>query len=187
MITSPSAATLAWHRCAAPSLAWNSWRSYDISVCVLIFSLAVFMDGTWTGCVWNSVFSPWRKTKKTGKGQDRRPWQRSVVLEEAALRCARCVLAVKTLYTCFQMVIAFWSSCCAWVRRRMNMVSYGTSLGESKYGGDRILYWSEMRRTFSNRKLLFPNRKIPVNDGDAPKSRLELREENHLNHSVVRS
>ncbi|XP_037985056.1 BCL-6 corepressor isoform X5 [Motacilla alba alba] len=29
------------------------------------------------------------------------------------------------------------------------------------------------------------DRKIPVNDGDAPKSRLELREENHLNHSVV--
>nr|XP_028583213.1 BCL-6 corepressor isoform X3 [Podarcis muralis] len=28
-------------------------------------------------------------------------------------------------------------------------------------------------------------RKIPVNDGDASKSRLELREENHLNHSVV--
>lgn len=40
---------------------------------------------------------------------------------------------------------------------------------------------------FSNSKLLFFNRKIPVNDGDAPKSRLELREENHLNHSVVRS
>ncbi|XP_041343804.1 BCL-6 corepressor isoform X4 [Pyrgilauda ruficollis] len=29
------------------------------------------------------------------------------------------------------------------------------------------------------------DRKIPINDGDAPKSRLELREENHLNHSVV--
>ncbi|XP_074851034.1 BCL-6 corepressor isoform X6 [Carettochelys insculpta] len=29
------------------------------------------------------------------------------------------------------------------------------------------------------------DRKIPVNDGDAPKSRLELREENHLTHSVV--
>uniref|UniRef100_A0A8C8S898 BCL6 corepressor n=1 Tax=Pelusios castaneus TaxID=367368 RepID=A0A8C8S898_9SAUR len=29
------------------------------------------------------------------------------------------------------------------------------------------------------------DRKIPVNDGDVPKSRLELREENHLNHSVV--
>ncbi|XP_072205447.1 BCL-6 corepressor isoform X5 [Excalfactoria chinensis] len=29
------------------------------------------------------------------------------------------------------------------------------------------------------------DRKIPVNDGDAPKNRLELREENHLNHSVV--
>uniref|UniRef100_A0A8C3MK06 BCL6 corepressor n=1 Tax=Geospiza parvula TaxID=87175 RepID=A0A8C3MK06_GEOPR len=29
------------------------------------------------------------------------------------------------------------------------------------------------------------DRKIPVNDADAPKSRLELREENHLNHSVV--
>ncbi|XP_060090109.1 BCL-6 corepressor isoform X4 [Heteronotia binoei] len=29
------------------------------------------------------------------------------------------------------------------------------------------------------------DRKIPVNDGDASKSRLELREENHLNHSVV--
>ncbi|XP_069729469.1 BCL-6 corepressor isoform X4 [Phaenicophaeus curvirostris] len=29
------------------------------------------------------------------------------------------------------------------------------------------------------------DRKIPVNDGDAPKSRLELREENHLNHTVV--
>ncbi|XP_071607130.1 BCL-6 corepressor isoform X6 [Heliangelus exortis] len=29
------------------------------------------------------------------------------------------------------------------------------------------------------------DRKIPVNDGDAPKSRLELREENHLNHGVV--
>ncbi|XP_071421644.1 BCL-6 corepressor isoform X5 [Pithys albifrons albifrons] len=29
------------------------------------------------------------------------------------------------------------------------------------------------------------DRKIPVNDGDAPKSRLELREENHLNHSMV--
>ncbi|XP_074825052.1 BCL-6 corepressor isoform X6 [Natator depressus] len=29
------------------------------------------------------------------------------------------------------------------------------------------------------------DRKIPVNDGNAPKSRLELREENHLNHSVV--
>ncbi|XP_048348986.1 BCL-6 corepressor isoform X4 [Sphaerodactylus townsendi] len=29
------------------------------------------------------------------------------------------------------------------------------------------------------------DRKIPVNDGDALKSRLELREENHLNHSVV--
>ncbi|XP_064353639.1 BCL-6 corepressor isoform X2 [Dromaius novaehollandiae] len=29
------------------------------------------------------------------------------------------------------------------------------------------------------------DRKIPVNDGDAPKSRLELRDENHLNHSVV--
>ncbi|XP_053924503.1 BCL-6 corepressor isoform X4 [Cuculus canorus] len=29
------------------------------------------------------------------------------------------------------------------------------------------------------------DRKIPVNDGDAPKSRLELREENHLNHAVV--
>ncbi|XP_059576789.1 BCL-6 corepressor isoform X2 [Alligator mississippiensis] len=29
------------------------------------------------------------------------------------------------------------------------------------------------------------DRKIPVNDGEAPKSRLELREENHLNHSVV--
>ncbi|XP_061856117.1 BCL-6 corepressor isoform X5 [Colius striatus] len=29
------------------------------------------------------------------------------------------------------------------------------------------------------------DRKIPVNDGDAPKSRLELREENHLSHSVV--
>uniref|UniRef100_K7G932 BCL6 corepressor n=1 Tax=Pelodiscus sinensis TaxID=13735 RepID=K7G932_PELSI len=29
------------------------------------------------------------------------------------------------------------------------------------------------------------NRKIPVNDGDALKSRLELREENHLTHSVV--
>ncbi|XP_034970399.2 BCL-6 corepressor isoform X4 [Zootoca vivipara] len=28
-------------------------------------------------------------------------------------------------------------------------------------------------------------RKIPVNDGDASKSRLELREETHLNHSVV--
>uniref|UniRef100_A0A6I8PJJ0 BCL6 corepressor n=1 Tax=Ornithorhynchus anatinus TaxID=9258 RepID=A0A6I8PJJ0_ORNAN len=28
-------------------------------------------------------------------------------------------------------------------------------------------------------------RKIPVNDGEAPKTRLELREENHLNHSVV--
>lgn len=40
---------------------------------------------------------------------------------------------------------------------------------------------------FSNSKLLFFNRKIPVNDADAPKSRLELREENHLNHSVVRS
>lgn len=46
---------------------------------------------------------------------------------------------------------------------------------------------SEMRRIFSSSKLLFFNRKIPVNDGDAPKSRLELREENHLNHSVVRS
>lgn len=42
-----------------------------------------------------------------------------------------------------------------------------------------------MQDVFS--KLLFLNRKIPVNDGDAPKSRLELREENHLNHSVVRS
>uniref|UniRef100_A0A8C3PRZ1 BCL6 corepressor n=1 Tax=Calidris pygmaea TaxID=425635 RepID=A0A8C3PRZ1_9CHAR len=42
-----------------------------------------------------------------------------------------------------------------------------------------------MRRMFSNSKLSFLNRKIPVNDGDAPKSRLELREENHLNHSVV--
>uniref|UniRef100_A0A8C5JED3 BCL6 corepressor n=1 Tax=Junco hyemalis TaxID=40217 RepID=A0A8C5JED3_JUNHY len=29
------------------------------------------------------------------------------------------------------------------------------------------------------------DRKIPVNDADAPKSRLELREENHLTHSVV--
>ncbi|XP_054147295.1 BCL-6 corepressor isoform X4 [Melozone crissalis] len=29
------------------------------------------------------------------------------------------------------------------------------------------------------------DRKIPINDADAPKSRLELREENHLNHSVV--
>ncbi|XP_026529852.1 BCL-6 corepressor isoform X4 [Notechis scutatus] len=29
------------------------------------------------------------------------------------------------------------------------------------------------------------DRKIPVNDGDVLKSRLELREENHLNHSVV--
>ncbi|XP_053161375.1 BCL-6 corepressor isoform X4 [Hemicordylus capensis] len=29
------------------------------------------------------------------------------------------------------------------------------------------------------------DRKIPVNDGDASKSRLELREDNHLNHSVV--
>nr|XP_056714103.1 BCL-6 corepressor isoform X2 [Euleptes europaea] len=29
------------------------------------------------------------------------------------------------------------------------------------------------------------DRKIPVNDGDVSKSRLELREENHLNHSVV--
>nr|XP_060626166.1 BCL-6 corepressor isoform X2 [Anolis sagrei ordinatus] len=29
------------------------------------------------------------------------------------------------------------------------------------------------------------DRKIPVNDGDASKNRLELREENHLNHSVV--
>ncbi|XP_042316138.1 BCL-6 corepressor isoform X4 [Sceloporus undulatus] len=29
------------------------------------------------------------------------------------------------------------------------------------------------------------DRKIPVNDGDAAKNRLELREENHLNHSVV--
>ncbi|XP_054829538.1 BCL-6 corepressor isoform X4 [Eublepharis macularius] len=29
------------------------------------------------------------------------------------------------------------------------------------------------------------DRKIPVNDGEASKSRLELREENHLNHSVV--
>ncbi|XP_066477045.1 BCL-6 corepressor isoform X3 [Tiliqua scincoides] len=29
------------------------------------------------------------------------------------------------------------------------------------------------------------DRKIPVNDGDTSKSRLELREENHLNHSVV--
>lgn len=30
------------------------------------------------------------------------------------------------------------------------------------------------------------NRKIPVNDGDASKARLELREENPLNHNVVR-
>lgn len=44
-----------------------------------------------------------------------------------------------------------------------------------------------MHRMFSNSKLLFFNRKIPVNDADAPKSRLELREENHLNHTVVRS
>ncbi|XP_008105602.1 BCL-6 corepressor isoform X4 [Anolis carolinensis] len=29
------------------------------------------------------------------------------------------------------------------------------------------------------------DRKIPVNDGDVSKNRLELREENHLNHSVV--
>ncbi|VFV28158.1 Hypothetical predicted protein [Lynx pardinus] len=29
-------------------------------------------------------------------------------------------------------------------------------------------------------------RKIPVNDGDASKARLELREENPLNHNVVR-
>jgi len=43
VITSPSAATLVWHRCAAPSLAWNGWRLYDISVCVLIFSSAAFM------------------------------------------------------------------------------------------------------------------------------------------------
>lgn len=30
------------------------------------------------------------------------------------------------------------------------------------------------------------HRKIPVNDGDASKARLELREENPLNHNVVR-
>lgn len=46
---------------------------------------------------------------------------------------------------------------------------------------------NEVRRVLSSNKLLFFNRKIPVNDGDAPKSRLELREENHLNHSVVRN
>lgn len=36
-------------------------------------------------------------------------------------------------------------------------------------------------------KLVCPfNRKIPVNDGDTSKARLELREENPLNHNVVR-
>lgn len=45
VITGPRAATLVWHRCAAPSLAWKSQCSYDISVCVLILSSAVFMDG----------------------------------------------------------------------------------------------------------------------------------------------
>lgn len=35
-------------------------------------------------------------------------------------------------------------------------------------------------------RMSFSRRKIPVNDGDASKARLELREENPLNHNVVR-
>lgn len=55
------------------------------------------------------------------------------------------------------------------------------------------LFWGDLRKeglsggnAFTKFGVSFLNRKIPVNDGDASKARLELREENPLNHNVVR-
>ena len=54
------------------------------------------------------------------------------------------------------------------------------------------LFWGDLGKVdqvgnaFTKFGISFLTRKIPVNDGDASKARLELREENPLNHNVVR-
>lgn len=68
-----------------------------------------FLLGSIYGWYLNSVCLKWdilSLEKGKGKGQKRRPWQKSLALKEAALRCAWCVLGVKTLYAYFRTVLA---------------------------------------------------------------------------------
>lgn len=76
--------------------------------------------------------------KRKGQGAKEKTLTKTACFEEAALRCTWCVLVVRTLYAYFQMILAFQSSHQVWVQRMINMLSHGTSLGGSKYGGDMI-------------------------------------------------